>query len=54
MNFRVNSAVLSTEAKTALDEFATKALAGKAYLIEVSGFTDSTGGDPCPFGTMTP
>lgn len=45
VNFRVNSAVLSPEAKRQLDEFAAKALAASGYMIEVSGHTDSTGGD---------
>jgi len=44
VNFRVNSAVLSPEAKRQLDDFATKALAAKGYMIEISGHTDSTGG----------
>src|SRR3954454_15611624 len=42
VTFRVNSAVLSPEAKQQLDEFATKALASSGYMIEVSGHTDST------------
>jgi len=41
--FRVNSAVLTPEAKTSLDELAQKALTTKGYVIEVAGFTDSTG-----------
>lgn len=45
VTFRVNSAVLLPEAKRQLDEFATKALAASGYMIEVSGHTDSTGGD---------
>jgi OmpA-OmpF porin, OOP family len=45
VTFRVNSAVLSPEAKGQLDEFATKALAGKNYMIEIAGHTDSTGGE---------
>src|SRR5262245_29529685 len=45
VTFRVNSAVLSPEAKGQLDDFATKALAGKGYMIEVAGHTDSTGGE---------
>ncbi|HEY0386724.1 MAG TPA: OmpA family protein [Pyrinomonadaceae bacterium] len=43
INFRVNSAVLSPQAKTQLDDLATKAMTAKGYVIEVSGFTDSTG-----------
>ena len=45
VTFKVNSAILSLEAKRQLDEFAAKALAAKGYLIEVSGHTDSTGGE---------
>lgn len=45
VNFRVNSAVLSPEAKQQLDTLAEKALAGRAYMIEVSGHTDATGGE---------
>jgi len=43
VNFRVNSAVLTTDAKTKLDELATRALNTKGYVIEVAGFTDATG-----------
>jgi outer membrane protein OmpA-like peptidoglycan-associated protein len=43
VNFRVNSSVLSPQAKSQLDEIATKALNAKGYVIEVSGYTDSTG-----------
>jgi len=45
VNFRVNSAVLSPEAKRQLDDFATKAESAKAYMIEVAGHTDSTGSE---------
>jgi OmpA-OmpF porin, OOP family len=45
VTFRVNSAVLSPEAKQQLDQFATKALASSGYMIEISGHTDSTGGE---------
>jgi len=45
VTFRVNSAVLSPEAKTQLDEFASKVQPAKGYMIEVSGHTDSTGSD---------
>src|SRR6266581_3002682 len=45
VSFKVNSAMLSPEAKRELDGFATKALAATGYMIEVSGHTDSTGGD---------
>jgi OmpA-OmpF porin, OOP family len=45
VTFRVNSAVLSPEAKQQLDGLAAKANGAKAYMIEVSGHTDSTGSD---------
>jgi len=45
VTFKVNSAVLSPEAKTQLDDFASKVQPAKGYMIEVSGHTDSTGGD---------
>ena len=44
VNFRVNSAVLSPEAKTALDEVATAAMTMKGYVIEVTGFASAEGG----------
>lgn len=43
VNFRVNSAVLSPEAKQQLDELAAKAINTKGFMIEVMGHTDSTG-----------
>ncbi|HYN85182.1 MAG TPA: OmpA family protein [Pyrinomonadaceae bacterium] len=43
VNFRVNSAVLSSEARTQLDEIARQALAAKGYVIEVSGHASSDG-----------
>jgi len=45
VTFRVNSAVLSPEAKQQLDEFAAKAANAKAFSIEVAGHTDSTGSE---------
>ena len=45
VTFRTNSAVLSPEAKSQLDALAAKATAGRAYMIEVAGHTDSTGSD---------
>jgi OmpA-OmpF porin, OOP family len=45
VNFRVNSAVLSPEAKQQLDSFAEKATSVRGYMIEVAGHTDSTGGE---------
>lgn len=45
VTFKVNSAVLSPEAKTKLDELAAKALNAKGYMIEVAGHTDSTGSE---------
>src|SRR6476646_5304502 len=43
VNFRVNSAVLSPEAKSQLDGLAAKTQGARAFMIEVSGHTDSTG-----------
>jgi len=43
VNFRTGSSVLNPEAKTKLDEVATKALAAKGYVLEVTGFADATG-----------
>lgn len=45
VTFRTNSAILSPEAKTQLDELAVKAQTAKAFMIEVAGHTDSTGGE---------
>jgi outer membrane protein OmpA-like peptidoglycan-associated protein len=45
VNFRVNSAVLSPEAKQQLDALAEKATNAKGYMIEVGGHTDSTGSE---------
>jgi len=43
VNFKVNSALLSDDSKTKLDELATRAMNTKGYVIEVSGYTDATG-----------
>ena len=45
VTFRTNSAILSPEAKAQLDALAAKATNARAYMIEVSGHTDSTGSD---------
>ena len=45
VTFRVNSAVLSPEAKRQLDDLAAKTTNARAFMIEVSGYTDSTGGE---------
>jgi outer membrane protein OmpA-like peptidoglycan-associated protein len=45
VNFRVNSAVLSPEAKQQLDTLAEKTTNARGYVIEVSGHTDSTGSE---------
>lgn len=45
VNFRVNSAVLSPEAKHQLDDLAERTANAKAFMIEVAGHTDSTGGE---------
>lgn len=43
VNFRVNSAVLSPEAKATLDEVASAASSMKGYVIEVTGFASAEG-----------
>ena len=45
VTFRVNSAVLSPEAKQQLDELAAKTSGAKAFMIEVAGHTDATGSE---------
>jgi outer membrane protein OmpA-like peptidoglycan-associated protein len=45
VNFRVNSAVLSPEAKQQLDALAAKTSTARGYMIEVAGHTDSTGSE---------
>lgn len=41
--FKLNSAVLSEEAKNALDDLAKKAQNEKGYMLDVEGFADTTG-----------
>jgi outer membrane protein OmpA-like peptidoglycan-associated protein len=43
VNFKVNSAILSPEAKASLDEVASAATSMKGYVIEVTGFASSDG-----------
>jgi OOP family OmpA-OmpF porin len=43
VNFKTGSAVLSADSKAKLDEIATKALNAKGYVVEISGYTDTTG-----------
>jgi outer membrane protein OmpA-like peptidoglycan-associated protein len=43
VNFKVSSAVLSPEAKTALDEVAQAATGLKGYVIEITGFASADG-----------
>ena len=45
VTFRVNSAVLSPQARQQLDELASKASTAKGYVIEVAGHTDATGSE---------
>jgi len=45
VTFRVNSAVLSADARMQLDDFAAKVSTARAYTIEVAGHTDSTGSE---------
>jgi len=41
--FRVNSAEISPSDRAALDQLASKAMTTKGYVIEIAGYTDSTG-----------
>ncbi|MGH9764722.1 MAG: OmpA family protein [Blastocatellia bacterium] len=41
--FRVNSSVLSPSDRESLDQLASKAMTSKGYVIEVAGYTDSSG-----------
>jgi outer membrane protein OmpA-like peptidoglycan-associated protein len=43
VNFKLGSAILLPDAKSKLDDIATKAMNSKGYVLEVSGFADSTG-----------
>ncbi len=43
VNFRVNSAVLSPEAKSSLDQIAAAAAGLKGYMIEVTGYASAEG-----------
>ncbi|MFN3419980.1 MAG: OmpA family protein, partial [Pyrinomonadaceae bacterium] len=43
VNFKVNSAVLSPEAKAKLDQIAAAAMSLKGYVIEVTGFASADG-----------
>ena len=45
VTFKVNSAVLSPEAKLQLDTLAEKTLSARGYMIEVAGHTDGTGSE---------
>jgi OmpA-OmpF porin, OOP family len=45
VNFKVNSAALSAEAKAALDEIAAQAKNEKGYLIQVTGYASADGGE---------
>jgi OmpA-OmpF porin, OOP family len=45
VNFALNSAVLSMDARQRLDALAQKAVSAKWYMLEVAGHTDSTGSE---------
>ena len=45
VTFKVNSTVLSPEAKRQLDDLATKTQGARNFMIEVAGHTDATGSD---------
>jgi len=44
VNFKVNSAILSADAKASLDQVAAAAMTLKGYMIEVTGFASAEGG----------
>jgi OOP family OmpA-OmpF porin len=43
VHFKVNSTVISSEDRRALDELAQKAMSTKGYVIEISGHADASG-----------
>lgn len=43
INFRTGSATLSPQSKQQLDDLANKAMNAKGYVIEITGYTDSSG-----------
>jgi OOP family OmpA-OmpF porin len=43
VNFKSGSFILMPDSKTKLDDIATKALNAKGYVLEVSGYADTTG-----------
>jgi OOP family OmpA-OmpF porin len=45
VNFKVNSAVLSPQAKQQLDDLAAKTTTSKGFVLEIAGHTDSTGSE---------
>jgi outer membrane protein OmpA-like peptidoglycan-associated protein len=45
INFKLNSSELTEDAKAQLDTLATAAKSQKGYILEIQGFTDSSGGD---------
>ncbi|MEW5976686.1 MAG: OmpA family protein [Acidobacteriota bacterium] len=45
VNFKLNQHELSDEAKAALDELAARVKGSKGYVLEVQGFTDSSGSE---------
>ena len=45
INFKIDDAELSNEAKATLDQLASKVKDSKGYMIEIQGFTDKTGNE---------
>jgi len=43
INFRTGSATLSPQSRQQLDDLANKAMSAKGYVIEITGYTDSSG-----------
>ena len=49
VNFATGSAVLTNDDKAALDAIAAKAVTQEGYLVEVTGYTDTVGGEKMNF-----
>ncbi|HLF83290.1 MAG TPA: OmpA family protein [Blastocatellia bacterium] len=45
VNFKVGSAALTRDAKAKLDEFAAKTITAKGYILEISAYADTSGGE---------
>jgi len=45
VNFKSGSAALTADAKAKLDEFAAKTVSAKGYILEISAYADTSGGE---------